>query len=55
MDSVTAVLTAIAGPPGSAAACLLYELTRRPEWAERMAEELAPIAPAELHNTAPRN
>lgn len=50
VDSVTAVLTAIAGPPGSVAACLVYELTRRPDWAARMADELAPIPPAELHN-----
>lgn len=51
VDSVTAVLTAIAGPPGAAAACLLYELTRRPDWAERIAAELAPLAPGDLHNT----
>ena len=50
VDAVTAVLTAIAGPPGSAAAALLYELTRRPDWAARMAAELAPIAPGELCN-----
>lgn len=40
VDAVTAVLTAIAGPPGSAAACLLYELTRRPGWLRRIGEEL---------------
>lgn len=50
VDAVTAVLTAIAGPPGSAAACLVYELTRQPAWAERMAAELAPIPPEQLHN-----
>ncbi|HLL01591.1 MAG TPA: cytochrome P450 [Myxococcaceae bacterium] len=44
VDAVTAVLTAIAGPPGAAAACLLYELTRRPEWAERLTGELQPLA-----------
>ena len=48
VDSVTAILTAIAGPPGSAAACLVYEITRRPDWAARMAEELAPLAPGDL-------
>lgn len=48
VDSLTAVLTAIAGPPGSAAACLLYELARRPEWVERMGRELAPLAPGDL-------
>jgi cytochrome P450 len=49
VDAVTGVLTAIAGPPGAAAACLLYELTRRPDWAARLAGELAPIPPAELY------
>jgi len=44
VDAVTAVLTAIAGPPGAAAACMLYELTRRPEWAERLTRELQPLA-----------
>lgn len=50
VDSVTAVLTAIAGPPGSAAAALLYELARRPDWEERMAAELAPVSPGDLCN-----
>lgn len=50
VDAVTAVLTAIAGPPGSVAACLVYELTRRPDWMERMAAELAPIPPEQLCN-----
>lgn len=50
VDSVTAVLTAIAGPPGAAAAALLYEMTRRPDWAERMARELESISPEQLHN-----
>jgi cytochrome P450 len=44
VDAVTGVLTAIAGPPGAAAACLLYELSRRPEWTERLTRELAPLA-----------
>lgn len=51
VDAVTAVLTAIAGPPGAAAASLLYELTRRPDWAERMTAELAPLAPEQLYGT----
>lgn len=50
VDSVTAVLTAIAGPPGSVAACLVYELTRRQDWAARMASELEPIPPEQLCN-----
>lgn len=51
VDSVTAVLTAIAGPPGSAAAALVFELVQRPELAERLAAELEPIPPGELHDT----
>jgi len=51
VDSVTAVLTAIAGPPGAAAACLIYELTRRPDWAARIAEELESIPPEQLCNS----
>ncbi len=49
VDAVTGVLTAIAGPPGAAAACLLYELTRQPDWAARLAGELASIPLAELY------
>ncbi|HEX8698263.1 MAG TPA: cytochrome P450 [Myxococcaceae bacterium] len=49
VDAVTGVLTAIAGPPGAAAACLLYELTRRPEWAERLTRELEPLALPDFH------
>jgi len=49
VDAVTGVLTAIAGPPGAAAACLLYELSRRPDWAARLAGELCPIPQAELY------
>jgi cytochrome P450 len=44
VDTVTAVLTAIAGPPGAVAACLVLELTRQPDWADRLQEELAPIS-----------
>ena len=54
VDAVTAVLTAIAGPPGAAGACLLFELTRRPEWAARLAGELAPIPPAQLYEAPTR-
>jgi cytochrome P450 len=54
VDAVTGVLTAIAGPPGVAAACLLYELTRRPDWAARLAGELAPIPPADLYAASTR-
>ncbi|HYN22400.1 MAG TPA: cytochrome P450 [Thermoanaerobaculia bacterium] len=47
--AVTAVMTAIAGVPGAAAACLMYELTRRPDWAVRLESELDPISPARFH------
>lgn len=43
VNTVTAVLTAIAGPPGAVAACLVYELTRQPDWADRLRTELTPI------------
>lgn len=49
VDAVTMVLTAIAGPPGAAAASLLYELTRRSDWAERLTAELAPLPLEQLH------
>lgn len=48
VHAVTGVLTAIAGPPGAAATCLLYAFTLLPDWAERLTTELAPISPAEL-------
>jgi len=54
VDAVTGILTAIAGPPGAAAAGLLYELTLRPEWAERLKAELEPIPPADLYNAPTR-
>ena len=48
VDAVTTVLTAIAGPPGAAAASLLYELTRRNDWAARLSAELAPLPVEQL-------
>jgi cytochrome P450 len=54
VEAVTSVLTAIAGPPGAAAACLLYELTRQPEWTERLTRELEPLAPADLYSAPTR-
>ncbi len=50
--AVTTVLTAISGPPGAVAVCLLLELCRRPEWAARLEEEIAAI-PAERFHEAP--
>ncbi|MFE2883514.1 cytochrome P450 [Streptomyces sp. NPDC059272] len=52
LDVVTTVLTAIGGPPGTAAASLLYEFVRHPEWQELLTEELAAVDPVEFR-TAP--
>ncbi|GHE14649.1 cytochrome P450 [Streptomyces alanosinicus] len=52
LDVVTAVLTAIAGPPGTAAVSLLYEFVRNPEWQQRLTAELAGVEPAAFR-TAP--
>lgn len=49
VDAVTTVLTAISGPPGSAAASLVFELTHRPDWAARLTAELAPLSPGDLY------
>ena len=43
LDVVTTVLTATAGPPGCAAASLLYELARQPGWADRVGAELREV------------
>lgn len=48
LDVVTAVLTAIGGPPGAAAASVLYELARNPEWAARLTTEMRALDPAEF-------
>jgi cytochrome P450 len=45
---VTTLLTAIAGAPGSVAACLLYELKTRPYWDEALRSELSAIEPQEF-------
>ncbi|MFI6558987.1 cytochrome P450 [Streptomyces sp. NPDC050534] len=48
LDVVTAVLTAIGGPPGTAAASLLYEFVRNPDWQQRLSEELNAVDPVEF-------
>ncbi|MFT4928395.1 MAG: cytochrome P450 [Phenylobacterium sp.] len=48
VDTVTMILTAIGGPPGAAASCLLYELCLRPHWKQTLSEELGNIALHEL-------
>ncbi|MFD4629111.1 cytochrome P450 [Streptomyces sp. NPDC058284] len=45
LDVVTAVLTAIGGPPGAAAASVLYELARQPRWTRRLTVELRATDP----------
>lgn len=50
--AVTAVLTAIAGPPGAVAACMLLELARRPEWVARIRDETSAV-PRERFHEAP--
>lgn len=56
--SVTAVLTAIAGPPGAVATCMLLELSRRESWRDELAAELAAVDPDAFHasptRTAPK-
>lgn len=54
VDALGSVLTAIAGPPGAAATCLLYELSRRPGWRRRLASELAPLTPQQLAKSPSR-
>lgn len=44
VDAVTALLTAITGSPGAAAACLLYELNRQHAWRARLEAELSAIS-----------
>jgi hypothetical protein len=48
MDAVSTVPTAVGGPPGSAAASLLYELARHPDWAAKVAEELCGLTAADF-------
>ncbi|GAA1372190.1 cytochrome P450 [Streptomyces beijiangensis] len=51
LDVVTAVLTAIGGPPGTAAASLLYEFARHPEWQKQLADELCAVDPVEFRTS----
>ncbi|MGW7081712.1 cytochrome P450 [Streptomyces sp. NPDC054866] len=52
LDVVTTVLTAIGGPPGSAAASVLYEFVRNPQWAQQLTLELQSVDPV-VFCTAP--
>ncbi|MEM9552754.1 MAG: cytochrome P450 [Acidobacteriota bacterium] len=52
--ALTSVLTAVAGPPGAVAVCLLLELARRPAWRAKLTDEQAAISNAEYHEAAAR-
>lgn len=52
-NAVTAVFTAIAGPPGAVAACLLLELARRPRWERQITAELSAV-PDPCFRSAPQ-
>lgn len=52
--AVTTVLTAVSGPPGAVAVCMMLELARRPAWAARLEAELAAIPEARFHEAAVR-
>lgn len=54
VDAVTSLLTAITGSPGAAAACLLFELHRRPDWRLRLETELRAVSEAELFDAPMR-
>jgi cytochrome P450 len=54
LHSVAAVLTAIAGPPGAAAANLMYALVTHPEWEERLSAEFALVSLDELYTSGTR-
>lgn len=43
VDSVVMALTAVNGPPGAAAACLLYECQQQSDWFEKVCEELQQV------------
>lgn len=55
VDVVTALLTAITGSPGAAAACLLYELSHRHEWRDRIEQELAAVPVESLYASPVRS
>jgi len=54
LHAVAAVLTAIAGPPGAAAANLMYALITYPEWVERLTAEFAESSAADMYRSGTR-
>ncbi|ROP42011.1 cytochrome P450 [Saccharothrix texasensis] len=55
LEAVTTVLTAIAGPPGAVASCLMFELAKRPEWVATLTEEFAAGSAEQLYRTGTRS
>lgn len=54
MHAIAGVLTAIAGPPGAAAANMMFALVTHPAWAERLTTEFIEISPTELYRSSTR-
>ena len=52
--SVTAVLTAIAGPPGAVATCMLLELVRSERWTAELTGELWSVSSDAFHDSPTR-
>lgn len=40
VDAMVTMMTAVSGPPGAAATCLAFELTRHPHWRQQIQDEL---------------
>jgi cytochrome P450 len=55
LEAVTTVLTAVAGPPGATAGCVMFEFVNQPDWAERLTAELRSLAPGDLYRSGVRH
>jgi hypothetical protein len=55
MAVVTAVLTAVAGPPGAAASCVMFELVNQQEWAAKVAAELGSLTAGDICRSGVRD
>lgn len=54
VDAVATLLTAISGSPPSAAACLVFELSRQHQWRARLESELCAVPPADIYSSPMR-
>jgi cytochrome P450 len=54
LHAIAGVFTAIAGPPGAAAANLMYALVKHPEWTERLSAEFAELTLSDMCRTGTR-